>query len=175
MTDYFEAARRADRPFGDVHDLNRAEQFVLWAFRQRFADGEPESPALQAGFHRICGLSGIETALLHFEQAFALTVEHATRELGLLSPPCNRRLSADEMTLLSLCAAEQGGFEAHAQAMACALVGAAHYEQLREAMAAFLSGLLRLGLRLRLDLRALEITPKMPPGIPVRPSGALFH
>jgi hypothetical protein len=175
MTDHSEAARRAHRPFGEAHDLNRAEQFVLWAFRQRFADGEPESAALQAGFHRMCGLSGIETALRYFEQAFVLTVAHATRELGLLFPPCNRRLSADEMALLSLCAAEQGGFEAHAQAMACALVGSVHHARLREAMGAFLSALLRLGLRLRLDLRALESAPKMPPGSHVRPGSASFH
>lgn len=61
-----------------VGRLSTTAQFVLWALRQRVADGEPASPRLTAGFRFAFGLAGIEPAMAAFEDLLTAIARTST-------------------------------------------------------------------------------------------------
>lgn len=91
-----------------VGALGTAEQFALWAFRRRLADGAPGSDRLVAGFRLALGLSLLEPGLAAFELAFATARTSAGRDLHLAPLRC-ACLTRDEVALLSLLASAQAG------------------------------------------------------------------
>jgi hypothetical protein len=91
--------------------METAEQFVLWALRQRLADGRSASPTLVHGFRLAFGLGSLELALAAFEHLFRTLSCHLRRELGLCPLRC-ACVSVDEEVVLSLVAAAQADDEA---------------------------------------------------------------
>lgn len=142
-----------------VGALGTAEQFALWAFRRRLADGAPGSDRLVAGFRLALGLSLLEPGLAAFELAFATARTSAGRDLHLAPLRC-ACLTRDEAALLSLLASVQAG-DNHAltgYGSATALAG-------QDASASVSSAACGLALVLaRADLR-----------LPRRPAGVATH
>ena len=90
-----------------VGQLGPGEQFVLWALRQRLADGATPSPAFLYGFRLAFGLARLEPALAAFEGLFGAIAAHG-RDLGLF-PVRSACISRDEDTAMALVASAQGG------------------------------------------------------------------
>ncbi len=111
----------ATRPAAiDLDDLDVGELLVIWALRMRLSRG-PDGPV--AGFRLAFGLSGIESALARFEAVFDLLQRHCRCNIGMHAPGC-RRVSRDELTVVTAIAALQADAALHAHAMAARLVGA---------------------------------------------------
>jgi hypothetical protein len=90
-----------------VGQLGPGEQFVLWALRQRLADGGTPSPAYLCGFRLAFGLARLEAALAAFEGLFGLLAVHG-RDAGLF-PVRSACISTDEDAAMALVASAQGG------------------------------------------------------------------
>jgi hypothetical protein len=90
-----------------VGQLGPGEQFVLWALRQRLADGDMPSPAFLCGFRLAFGLARLEAALAAFEGLFGLLAVHG-RNAGLF-PVRSACISMDEDAAMALVASAQGG------------------------------------------------------------------
>lgn len=109
----------------DLDDLDVGELLVIWALRMRLSRG-PDGPV--AGFRLAFGLSGIEPALARFEALFELLQRHCRCDIGMHAPGC-RRVSRDEMTVVTAIAALQADAALHAHAMAARLVDAGVVER----------------------------------------------
>lgn len=90
-----------------VGQLGPGEQFVLWALRQRLADGETPSAAFLYGFRLAFGLAGLEPAIATFESLFGSLCAHG-RGLGLF-PVRSACISRDEDRAMALVASAQAG------------------------------------------------------------------
>lgn len=84
-----------------VGRLGTTQQFVLWALRQRVADGEPASPRLTAGFRLAFGLAGIEPAMAAFEDLLAAIARSSTRPVPVAPLTC-ACVAAGEAAMLGL-------------------------------------------------------------------------
>lgn len=104
-----------------VGQLEPAEQLVLWALRQRLADGDGPSAMLVHGFRLAFGLSALEAALASFEGVFRTLVEHLQGSLHLCPLRC-RHLTMDEERILRLLTAAQTGSGPALDAAAAGLV-----------------------------------------------------
>ncbi len=111
-----------------VH-LTAGEQFVLWAFRHRRADGGPASRCILHGFRLAFGLAWIETGLAVFERLWALLATRAVRPVQLASLRAAGVLQ-DERRLLDLLAAAQAGDAARTARISRVLVEAGAVAQL---------------------------------------------
>jgi hypothetical protein len=102
-----------------IDQLAIAEQLVIWAFRNRLAEGSER--ALVKGFHVAFGLSMVEPALASFHGVYQAIRDHCRRDLGFHGPRC-RCVSSDEIIIVSLIAASQAGLTGHADAIGRYLV-----------------------------------------------------
>ncbi|MEZ5935177.1 MAG: hypothetical protein R3F54_25260 [Alphaproteobacteria bacterium] len=123
MTQSLEARVHDERdgsfPALAIDQLAIGEQLLIWALRNRLAEG-PER-ALAKGFHVAFGLSMVEPALASFHGLYQTLRDHCRRDLGFHGPRC-RSVSSDEIIIVSLIAASQAGMTAHAGAIARYLV-----------------------------------------------------
>ncbi len=95
-----------------IDQLAIGEQLVIWAFRNRFADGSEK--ALAHGFHVAFGLSAVEAALQAFQGLYDTVSHHCKRDLGFHGTRC-RCVSSDEIVIVSLIASNHAGMTAHAK------------------------------------------------------------
>lgn len=108
-----------------VGQLRTAEQFLIWALRQRLRDGAADSPVLLHGFRLAFGLGCVEPALVAFEALFA-TLAGAARADVCLCPLRCACVSADEELILGLVAqARCGVLPGSVERRAARLVGPA--------------------------------------------------
>lgn len=155
-----QAAGHAALSHRTVAQLRLGEQLLLWAFRQRLADGGAASAALAQGFRLAFGPAA-EAALAAFEAVFASLQAGARRPLGVCPLRCGC-LSLDEERLLQLVTAAQLGSERALMGIAAALVGEAGQELLRRQA-------LLLGERLR------EAEMELPLRVELVPAGAAVN
>lgn len=95
-----------------IDQLSIGEQLVIWAFRNRLAEGSEK--ALARGFHVAFGLSAVEAALKAFHGLYDTIFHHCKRDLGFHATRC-RSVSSDEIIIVSLIAANHAGMTAHAR------------------------------------------------------------
>jgi hypothetical protein len=129
-----------------VGQLGPGEQFVLWALRQRLADGDTPSPAFLCGFRLAFGLARLEPALAAFECLFDELAAHG-RDVGLF-PIRSACISTDESTAMALVASAQGGQGPWLAVAAGRLVEAAAAEALGTAALGIAQHLAEAGLAL---------------------------
>jgi hypothetical protein len=149
-------------PWREVRRLGPAEQLVLWALRQRLADGIEASPMLVRGFRLAFGLGRLEAALAAFEALFSGLSRDARADIGLSLLRCGR-VSMDEARLLALFGAAQLDDSAVVERLAPTFVG--------PAAAPGLARDLRLFARL---MRQVGLEPVVP-GEVARTAPALVH
>ena len=95
-----------------IDQLSIGEQLVIWAFRNRLADGSEK--VLARGFHVAFGLSAIEAALNAFQGLYDTIFHHCKRDLGFHATRC-RCVSSDEIIIVSLIAANHANRAVHAR------------------------------------------------------------
>jgi len=105
-----------------VQQLGEAERLVLWAFR-RWVAGPEQLPMLAREFGRQFRRADARPALRALDAALAALSRQARRTIHH-HQPCCACLGADEVCILSIVAALQGGAPAAARAMAQWLVRA---------------------------------------------------
>lgn len=147
-----------------IDQLSIGEQLVIWAFRNRLADGSEK--ALAHGFHVAFGLSAVEAALQAFHDLYDTIFHQCRRDLGFHATRC-RCVSSDEIIIVSLIAANHAGMAAHAREIGLNLVFERSLPDLLD-HASTLSFLMQ-----RADLR-LPLRPLVACGDD-RPSPALLH
>jgi hypothetical protein len=103
-----------------VGELSIGEQLVLWAVRKRL-EGAEQVPALRRGFRLADRGSHARCAFDAFEQLFGVIGRHCRRDLWFHRCGCGW-VSADELTILGLVAAEQSDDIASALVFGRALV-----------------------------------------------------
>lgn len=129
MSEAFDTAALVAAPAGEariwptsVQELGEAERLVLWAFRRWVAD-RGELPMLAREFDRQLRRSEARPALLSFDAAFTALTRHARRTI-VHHQPCCPCLGADEVCVIAIVAALQGGAPQAARCMAQWLVRA---------------------------------------------------
>jgi len=142
----------ADGSFPSIttDQLSLGEQLVIWAFRNRLAEGSEK--VLVRGFHVAFGLSAVEAALAAFHGFYETIFYHCKRDLGFHATRC-RCVSSDEILIVSIIAANHAGMTAHAREIGSSLVLGKCVEDLLD-YASTLS-LLMQRQNLRLPLRPL--------------------
>ena len=138
-----------------VADLVLGEQLVLWALRKRL-ESPAHRPALRRGF--LLGGAGGLQAFAAFEQLFAVLESHCRRDLWFHRCGCGC-VSADELRILGLIAAEQTGDVAAALGHASSLVVRAAVSEVVQAAGAFGRALAACRLTLPLRVRCLPERP----------------
>ena len=136
-----------------IDQLSIGEQLVIWAFRNRLAEGSDK--ALARGFHVAFGLSAVEAALAAFHGFYNVLFHHCRRDLGFHATRC-RCVSSDEILIVSIIAANHAGMAAHAREIGRSLVFGKCVEDLLD-FASTLSFLMERQ-NLRLPLRPLVST-----------------
>jgi len=134
-----------------VGELSIGEQLVLWAVRKRL-EGEEQLPALRRGFrladrgrHECCAFDA-------FERLFDAIGRNCRRDLWFHRCGCGC-VSADELTILGLVAAEQSGDIASALFLGRALVAPQAVGEALEAARRLALALAERGLALPLRQR----------------------
>ena len=102
-------------------ELATAELFLLWAVRERLANG-PGSERLVEAFRRVFGIAAVEAALAAFERTFAIFAPHVTRDARLIPPSC-AKVTSDELLLLHAFVALQSDYISHGHSIAQTFVG----------------------------------------------------
>lgn len=133
-----------------IDQLSIGEQLVIWAFRNRLAEGSEK--VLARGFHVAFGLSSVEAALAAFQGFYKTLFYHCRRDLGFHATRC-RCVSSDEILIVSIIAANHAGMKAHAREIGSSLVLGTCVEDLLD-YASTLSILMQRN-NLRLPLRPL--------------------
>jgi hypothetical protein len=136
-----------------VADLALGEQLVIWALRKRL-ESAAHRPALRRGF-LLAGAGGLQ-AFAAFEQLFAVLESHCRRDLWFHRCGC---VSADELTILGLIAAQQSGEVAAALGHGSSLVAPAAVGEVVQAAGAFGQALAACRLILPLRVRCLPERP----------------
>ena len=138
-----------------VADLALGEQLVLWALRKRL-ESAAHRPALRRGF-LLAGAGGPQ-AFAAFEQLFGVLESHCRRDLWFHRCGCGC-VSADELRILGLIAAEQTGDVAAGFGHGSSLVAPAAVGLVTQAAAAFGQALAACRLTLPLRVRHLPEGP----------------
>ena len=138
-----------------VADLALGEQLVIWALRKRL-ESAAHRPALRRGF-LLAGAGGLQ-AFAAFEQLFAVLESHCRRDLWFHRCGCGC-VSADELTILGLIAAQQSGEVAAALGHGSSLVAPAAVGEIVQAAGAFGQALAACRLTLPLRVRCLPERP----------------
>jgi hypothetical protein len=138
-----------------VAELTLGEQLVIWALRKRL-ESVADRPALRRGF-LLAGAGGLQ-ALAAFEQLFAAIESHCRRDLWFHRCGCGC-VSADELRILGLIAAQQSGEVAAALGHGSSLVVLAAVGEIVRAAGAFGQALAACGLTLPLRVRCLPERP----------------
>jgi hypothetical protein len=140
-----------------VADLALGEQLVIWALRKRL-ESAAHRPALRRGF-LLAGAGGLQ-AFAAFEQLFAVLESHCRRDLWFHRCGCGCGcVSADELTILGLIAAQQSGEVAAALGHGSSLVAPAAVGEIVQAAGAFGQALAACRLPLPLRVRCLPERP----------------
>jgi hypothetical protein len=130
-----------------VGQLVPAEQLVLWAMRQRLADGGALSATFAEGFRLAFGMRAMEAALVAFEGMFNALARHASHDICLCPPRC-ACVSLDEERILRLVTAAQQGSEHGLEMLVAQLVEQPARPALRRHALMLAFSLLRVDLRL---------------------------
>jgi hypothetical protein len=138
-----------------VADLSLGEQLVIWALRKRL-ESAAHRPALRRGF-LLAGAGGLQ-AFAAFEQLFAVLESHCRRDLWFHRCGCGC-VSADELRILGLIAAQQSGGVAAALGHGSSLVAPAAVGEIVHAAGAFGQALAACRLTLPLRVRCLPERP----------------
>jgi hypothetical protein len=138
-----------------VADLALGEQLVIWALRKRL-ESAAHRPALRRGF-LLAGAGGLQ-AFAAFEQLFAVLESHCRRDLWFHRCGCGC-VSADELRILGLIAAQQSGEVAAALGHGSSLVVLAAVGEVVQAAGAFGQALAACRLTLPLRVRCLPERP----------------
>jgi hypothetical protein len=135
---------QSTRPGWD--ELSVAERLVLWSVRS-LAETQNNWPQVQKELWLCCGTATIETVLQALHEMLTLLAVHRRRLLTVhrLGDP---RLSADEVTLLTLIAAAQCGHVCKIEALARWLVRGNGHGAIIAASSRFAAGLTRSGITL---------------------------
>ncbi len=115
----------------DVRNLSYAEHFIVWVMRTAVACA-PECRMIHREFSHAFG-PHVEAGAKAFERVL-LALSKGTRPI-ILARPGHVHMTHDELTLLALFAAAQGGDEARCQAHARWIMGGRRIEGLCEAVA----------------------------------------
>lgn len=142
----------AEAPVNDIRNLSYAEHFIVWVMRTAVACA-PECRMIHREFSHAFG-PHVEAGAKAFERLL-LVLAKAKRPITL-SRPGHIHMTHDELSLLALFAAAQGGDEARCLAHARWIMGQRRPEPLCEAVAE-LSVLLECNGRV--FRRAPEATP----------------
>lgn len=137
---------QAPRPAWD--ELSAAERLILWSIRA-LAEGQSNWSLVQKELWGCCGPVTIEAVLQSLHETLTVLAVHHRRVLTVrkLGIP---RLSADEVTLLSLIAAAQRGHASKTEAISRWLVRNNGHEAMMAAASRFAESLTRSGIRLTL-------------------------
>jgi hypothetical protein len=119
-----------ESPVNDVRNLSYAEHFIVWVMRTAIACA-PECRMIHREFSHAFG-PHVEAGAKAFERVL-LALAKGTRPITLARPG-HVHMTHDELSLLALFAAAQGGDEARCLAHARWMMGRSRPEPLREAV-----------------------------------------
>ncbi len=120
----------AESPVNDVRNLSYAEHFIVWVMRTAISCA-PECRMIHREFTHAFG-PHVEAGAKAFERVL-LALAKGTRQITLARPG-HVHMTHDELSLLALFAAAQGGDEARCLAHARWMMGKGRPEPLREAV-----------------------------------------
>ena len=132
------------RPAWD--ELSPAERLILWSIRA-LAETLNNWPQVQKELWLCCGPVTIETVLQALHEMLTILAVHHRRKLNVRKLG-NPRLSADEVTVLTLIAAAQDGQFYKLEAIASWLVCDKGHDAVKAAACQFAEGLSRSGIEL---------------------------
>lgn len=139
-------------PRPGLDELSAAERLILWAIRA-LAEGPSNWSLVQKELWLCCGPVTIETVLQSLHEMLTVLAVHRRRILTVGKIPVPR-LSADEVTLLSLVAAAQCHHASKAEAITRWLVRNSGQEPMMASATRFAESLTRSGIRLTLTTAA---------------------